>query len=42
MGAALGTLVTSVFLIPYVGILWTVAVLVAMKLTSLMVLGWIR
>jgi hypothetical protein len=39
MGAACGTLVTSVFLIPYFGIIWTTAGLIGLKLTSLSVIG---
>ncbi len=42
MGAALGTLVTSIFLIPYVGILWTAVALIALKLISLTVLKMSR
>ena len=40
LGAAAGTLVTSVVMIPYLGILWTAAGLILLKLTSLLVLGW--
>ncbi|MBE9544776.1 MAG: hypothetical protein IMF02_09815 [Proteobacteria bacterium] len=39
IGAACGTLLTSVVLIPYVGILWAAAVLIGLKLVSL-VLMW--
>ena len=38
IGAACGTLVTSVVLIPYVGILWAAAALMGLKLTSLMLM----
>ncbi len=38
IGAACGTLVTSVVLIPYVGILWAAAALIGLKLTSLMLM----
>ena len=41
IGAACGTLVTSVVLIPYVGILWAAAALIGLKLTSL-VLMWTK
>ena len=39
MGAACGTLLTSVVLIPYVGIMWAAAALIGMKLVSL-ILMW--
>ena len=39
IGAACGTLVTSVFLIPYAGIVWTAAGLIGIKLASLIVIG---
>lgn len=39
LGAAAGTLVTSVVLIPYVGLFWTTAALIGMKLISLAVVG---
>ena len=39
MGAACGTLLTSVVLIPYLGILWAAAVLIGLKLVSL-ILMW--
>jgi len=39
IGAACGALVTSVFLIPYLGIIWTAAGLIALKLVSLIVIG---
>ena len=38
IGAACGTLVTSVVLIPYVGILWAAAALIGLKLASLMLM----
>ena len=38
IGAAFGTLLTSIFLIPYVGILWTAAGLIILKIISLMVI----
>jgi hypothetical protein len=38
IGAACGTLVTSVVLIPYVGILWAAAALIGLKVTSLMLM----
>jgi spermidine synthase len=41
IGAACGTLVTSVVLIPYVGILWAAAALIGLKFVSL-VLMWTR
>ena len=41
IGAACGTLVTSVVLIPYVGILWAAAALIGLKLTSL-ILMWTK
>lgn len=39
MGAAGGTLVTNVVLIPYCGIIWTAVALIGLKLTSLIVLA---
>ena len=39
MGAAWGTLLTSVVLIPYAGILWTAGALIALKLTSLILIS---
>ena len=39
MGAAWGTLFTSVILIPYLGIVWATIGLIAMKLISLAVIG---
>jgi spermidine synthase len=39
IGAASGTLFTSVFLIPYFGILWATAGLIGLKLMSLIVVG---
>ena len=39
IGAACGTLVTSVVLIPYVGILWAAAALIGLKLVSLILIG---
>lgn len=39
MGAACGTLVTNVVLIPYCGIVWAAAGLIGLKLSSLMVLS---
>ncbi|MBL7180097.1 MAG: hypothetical protein ISS65_07795 [Desulfobacterales bacterium] len=39
MGAAGGTLVTNVVLIPYFGIIWTAVALIGLKLTSLIVLA---
>ena len=41
IGAACGTLVTSVVLIPYVGILWAAAALIGLKFVSL-VLMWTK
>ncbi len=41
IGAACGTLLTSVVLIPYVGILWAAAVLIGLKFVSL-VLMWTK
>ena len=38
IGAAFGTLLTSILLIPYVGILWTAAGLILFKIISLMVI----
>ncbi|MBL0713011.1 MAG: hypothetical protein JJV98_04855 [Desulfosarcina sp.] len=40
MGASAGTLITSVGLIPYLGLFWTAAALIGLKLTSLVVAGW--
>ena len=42
MGAAWGTLLTSVILIPYVGILWAAGGLIGLKLVSLIVIGTSR
>ena len=42
IGAACGTLFTSVVLIPYVGILWAAATLIGLKLTSLILMGTSR
>ena len=39
MGAAWGTLVTSVVLIPYFGIVWAAVGLIGLKLSSLMVIA---
>ncbi len=39
LGAAAGTLVTSVVLIPYAGLYWTAAALIGLKLISLAVVG---
>ncbi len=39
LGAAAGTLVTSVVLIPYAGLYWTAAALIGLKLISLTVVG---
>jgi spermidine synthase len=39
LGAAFGTLATSVFLIPYFGIIWAAAGLIVLKLASLIVIG---
>jgi len=39
IGAACGTLLTSVILIPYTGILWTTAGLISLKLISLVILA---
>jgi spermidine synthase len=39
IGAACGTLLTSVVLIPYVGILWAAAGLIGLKLISLILIG---
>ena len=39
MGAACGTLMTNVLLIPYCGIIWTAVVLIGLKLSSLMVIA---
>lgn len=39
MGAAWGTLLTSVILIPYAGILWTAGGLIGLKLMSLILIG---
>jgi hypothetical protein len=41
IGAACGTLITSVVLIPYVGILWAAAALIGLKMVSL-ILMWTR
>ena len=42
IGAASGTLFTSVFLIPYFGILWTTAGLIGLKLVSLILVGTVH
>jgi spermidine synthase len=42
IGAASGTLFTSVFLIPYFGILWATAGLIGLKLISLIVVGTVH
>ena len=42
LGAAAGTLTTSVVLIPRVGLFWTAAALIGLKLISLTVVGWRR
>jgi spermidine synthase len=42
MGAAWGTLLTSVILIPYAGILWTAGGLMGLKLISLILIGTSR
>ena len=42
MGAAWGTLLTSVILIPYAGILWTAGGLIGLKLVSLILIGTSR
>ncbi len=39
MGAACGTLVTNVVLIPYCGIIWAAAALIGLKLSSLLVMA---
>ena len=39
IGAACGTLLTSVVLIPYTGILWTAAGLIGLKVVSLILIG---
>ena len=39
IGAAFGTLVTSIVLIPYLGIVWAAAGLIGLKLVSLAVIG---
>jgi len=39
LGAALGALVVSVVLIPYLGLVWTTAVLMGLKSASLMIIG---
>jgi len=39
IGAACGTVITSVVLIPDCGILWAAAGLIGLKLTSLIVIG---
>jgi spermidine synthase len=42
IGAACGTLLTSVLLIPYVGILWTAAAFIGLKFMSLLIVGVFR
>jgi spermidine synthase len=42
IGAASGTLFTSVFLIPYFGILWATAGLISLKLISLILVGTVH
>ena len=42
IGAGCGTLMTSVILIPYLGIVWAAVGLIAMKLISLLIIGWRR
>jgi spermidine synthase len=42
IGAAWGTLLTSVVLIPYTGILWAAAGLIGLKLISLILIGTSR
>jgi spermidine synthase len=42
IGAASGTLFTSVFLIPYFGILWATAGLIVLKLMSLVIIGTVH
>jgi len=42
IGAACGTLLTSIVLIPYAGIVWAAAVLVGIKLVSLAVIGTLK
>jgi spermidine synthase len=42
IGAAAGTLLTSVLLIPYMGILWTAAAFIGLKFISLLVVGSVR
>ncbi len=42
IGAASGTLFTSLFLIPYFGILWATAGLIGLKLISLIVVGTVH
>ena len=42
MGAACGTLLTSIVLIPYVGIIWAAATLAGIKLASLVVVGTLK
>jgi spermidine synthase len=42
IGAACGILLTSVILIPYVGILWTAGGLICLKLISLILIGTSR
>ncbi|MBW1841234.1 MAG: hypothetical protein JRI75_05520 [Deltaproteobacteria bacterium] len=42
IGAAFGTLLTSVVLIPYFGIIWTAAGLIGLKIISLTVIGMSR
>lgn len=39
IGAACGILIASVVLIPYVGVAWTAAALVGLKITSLLMIG---
>ncbi|MCG6912007.1 MAG: hypothetical protein LJE94_18055 [Deltaproteobacteria bacterium] len=42
IGAACGTLMTSVILIPYSGIFWTAGGLIAIKVISLALIPWIK
>jgi spermidine synthase len=42
IGAAAGTLVTSLILIPYLGILWAAAAFIGLKLASIVVMGGSR
>ena len=42
IGAAVGTLVTSLILIPYLGILWAAAAFIGLKLASIIVMGGSR